>query len=532
MRIGRLATLVGMLALIGASITAPAGARGERGAMPRARTDVRIDVHGHGVSGTTSGYRSSLQAPRTSARPASPLAPSSAAAKPTASAPVSIFGFNAIPQIEEFWPSDSTGAVGNTFFVTAVNSRYAVWNLDGTPAIVPTLLDTIVPDDDGMDLLFDPKVVYDPYNDTFVLAYLAQSDGPRGSLIVIVAIPDATADQTATWCPTVIPGDQITTDAAQWADYPSLGFDGDRVVVSTNQFTFPSSKGSFSYAQLISFPKASLYDCSQTASGTAFTGTQTLNQDGSPAFTIQPAQTAGSTPTRQFLLSFEGPGRSSFLTVWRLAETATGLKLKKGTVFTGRTRRPPLGTQGGGSLTDADTWWETGANLRLVNAFYDSDLNGLYAAHAVAKNLGPDPLTGGYLESVARWYEVVPASRLGNSFINRKGTVGQAETDAGWPVVATDGSGNLFMTYSRGSEPLGEFISAWSAEIVPGSTTAVSTLLVPGVAVHDSRPGFERWGDYNGINRDPVDPSRIAMVNQFADLDSAWQQTVNVVTHG
>lgn len=521
---------MGTLALIGASIAAPAGARGERRAMPRARTDVRIDVHGRGLSGTTNRYRSSLQAPRTSARPASPLAPSSAAARPTASAPVSIFGFNAIPQIEGFEPSDSTGAVGNTFYVTAVNTRYAVWNLDGTQALAPTLLDTIVPGDDGLDL-FDPKVVYDPYNDTFVLAYLAQSDAPRGSLIVVVAIPDATADQTSTWCPTVIPGDQITTDAAQWADYPTLGFDGDRVVVSTNQFTFPSSRGSFSYAQLISFPKASLYDCSQPLTVTAFAGTQTQNQDGSRAFTIQPAQTAGSFATRQFMLSFEGPGRFSFLTVWRLADTATGLKLKKGTVFTGRTRRPPFGTQGGGSLTNTDTWWDTG-DQRLVNAFYDSDLNGLYAAHVVAKNLGPDPLTGGYLESVARWYEVVPASRLGNSFISRKGTVGQAETDAGWPVVATDGSGNLFMTYSRGSEPLGEFISAWSAEIVPGSTTAVSTLLVPGVAVHDSKPGPERWGDYNGINRDPVDPSLITMVNQFADLGSAWQQTVNVVTHG
>jgi hypothetical protein len=191
----------------------------------------------------------------------------------------------------------------------------------------------------------------------------------------------------------------------------------------------------------------------------------------------------------------------------------------------------PPGTQGGGSETDPDTWWDTG-DLRLINAFYDSDLNGLYAAHVVAKNLGPDTVTGGYLESVARWYEVLPASRLADSVLNRKGVIGQAETDAGWPVVATDGSGNLFVTYSRGSEPLGEFISAWAAEIVPGSTAAVSTLLVPGVALHDSLNGLERWGDYNGINRDPADPSRIAMVNQIATAGSTWQQTVNVVAHG
>lgn len=530
MKLGRLAASMGILALIGAMMAAPAGARVDAGAMPAARTNVRIDVHGHGVSGTTSRYRSSLQAPRTSARPASATSPPSGTTAPTPSAPVSLLGFAGIPDLGLFSPSDTTGALGATFFVTAVNTEYAVWHLDGTQALAPTDLDTIETATNGLDL-FDPKVVYDPYNDTFVLAYLAQRDAPRGSFIVLVAIPDATADQTSTWCPTAIPGDEITTDAEQWADYPALGFDGDRVVVSTNQFTFPSSHGSFSYAQLISFPKTSLYDCSQPLTGTAFAGTKTQNQDGSRAFTIQPAQTVGATATRQFMLSFEGPGRDSYLTVWRLTQAATGLKLKKGTIFTGKVKPAPPGTQGGGSLTDGDTFWDPG-DLRLINAFYDSDRNGLYAAHPVFKNLGPDTVTGGYPESVVRWYEVLPAGRLGDSVLSRKGTVGQAETDAGWPAVATDDAGNLFVTYNRASEPLGEFISAWAAEIAPGSTTAVSTLLVAGTAVHDSLNGLERWGDFNGINRDPVHPSYIAMVNQVAIAGSRWQQTVNVVTHG
>jgi hypothetical protein len=533
MKLGRLVASMGILALIGAMLAAPAGARGDAVAMPAARTNVRIDMHGHGVSGTTSRYRSSLQRPRSSARPSTATGSSRRTAAPASSAPVSLLGFAGIPDRGRFDPSDSTGALGATFFVTAVNTDYAVWHLDGTPALAPADLDTIEPDTDGLDL-FDPKIVYDTYNSMFVLAYLAKSDAQKASFVVLVAIPDATADQTSTWCPSVIPGDQITTDAAQFADYPALGFDGDRVVVSTNQFTFPSWHGSFSYAQLLTFPKTSLYDCSQTLTETAFSGTKTQNQDGSPAFTIQPAQTVGAIATRQFMLSFEGPGRDSYLTVWRLAEVATGLKLKKATVPTGKMKPAPLGTQGGGSLTDRNTWWDTG-DIRLINAFYDSDLNGLYAAHVVAKNLGPDPVTGGYLESVVRWYEVLPAGRLADSVLSRKGVIGQAETDAGWPVVATDGSGNLFVTYSRGSEPLGEFISAWAAEIVPGSTAAVSTLLVPGVAVHDSVSGFERWGDYNGINRDPADPSRIAMVNQIATAGSTgseWQQTVNVVAHG
>jgi hypothetical protein len=197
---------------------------------------------------------------------------------------------------------------------------------------------------------------------------------------------------------------------------------------------------------------------------------------------------------------------------------------------TGRTHPAPPGTQGEGSLTNNDTWWDTG-DLRLINAFYDADRSALYAAHVVGRDLGPDTVTGGYPESVIRWYEVLPASRLVDSVLNRKGIVGQAETDAGWPTVATDASGNLFITYSRASEPLDEFLSAWAAEIVPGSTSATTMLLRAGTAVHNAGSGLERWGDYTGINRDPIDPNLIAMVNQIATPGSAWQQTVNVVTH-
>ena len=57
-------------------------------------------------------------------------------------------------------------------------------------------------------------------------------------------------------------------------------------------------------------------------------------------------------------------------------------------------------------------------------------------------------------------------------------------------------------------------------------------LLRAGTAVHNAGSGLERWGDYTGINRDPLDPNLIAMVNQIATPESAWQQTVNVVTHG
>lgn len=518
------------LALVTALIAAPAAADGgSAGTAPRVRRDVQATLHGEGSRTGYPGYASSRSGAFTRGSRLPVVAGASRSGTPTASTPSSVFSFDAIPQIEGFEPSDTSGALGDHWFFTTVNTRFALWTLSGVQQIAPTLVESLVPDDDGFDV-FDPKVVYDPYDHTFVMVYLATRDAPRGSLIVITSIPDATADQQATWCPTVIHGDQVPTDVAQWADYPSLGFSDDRVTVSTNQFKFPTSNGAFSYAQVLSFPKTSLYDCSQTLTFDMLAGSATQNVDGSQAFSIQPAQTAGAPTSDQFMLSFSGPGRSSALTAWRIRPTATGLVLKKVEMSTGRTKFAPPGTQGGGSLTNSDTWWDTG-DMRLINAFYDADRNALYAAHVVGRDLGPDTVTGGYPESVIRWYEVLPASKLPNSVLNRKGTIGQAETDAGWPTVATDASGNLFINYSRASQPLGEFLSAWSAEVLPGSTADVSTLLRAGTAFHDVLTGIERWGDYTGISRDPVDPSRIAMVNQIATPGSAWQQTVDVVTH-
>lgn len=76
----------------------------------------------------------------------------------------------------------------------------------------------------------------------------------------------------------------------------------------------------------------------------------------------------------------------------------------------------------------------------------------------------------------------------------------------------------------------------WVAEILPGATSAAVAELVPGTARLEALAGVERWGDYNAVNRDPVDPAFVAMVNQYAASDGVgptanWQQTVDVVGH-
>jgi len=525
---GTIATAA-LLALGFALLASPATAGRDGDADRQVRWARPLAVVGDPVSRVTLGRRSSLSA-LTAGRPAIANGSGAIAAGLEARVPSALGGFDAIGDIDGATPADPTGAMGGSWFLTAVNTSFALFDLAGSPVLGPSDLDSVDPKLAGA-FVFDPKVVYDQYHDTFVMVFLVQEDSPRTSLIVITTIPDATAGDPSSWCTTILPGDQVPGDGAQWADYPGLGYSADRVTIATNQFTFPSVAGSFRYAQVLSFTKASLYDCSTDLVGTAFSGSQTENTDGSPAFTLQPAQTVGGPETDQFLLSFEPRGRDSFLTLWRLRPSDTGVGIKKVTLFTGAVRAPFPATQGGVSdLFDSEFWWDPG-DYRLVNAFHDADRNELFAAQAIRKNLKPDTVTGGYIEAAVRWYEVNPAPRLKNSVISRKGVVGEPEVEMGWPVVASDGSGNLFIAFSRASGVTGEFLSAWVAEVPPSSTNANSILLAPGQGVYDVSNGPERWGDYNGIGRSPADPSSVATVNQYATAFNAFQQTVSLVQH-
>jgi len=533
----RSVSLLALLVVVGLVIV-PGGTRAEVRARTRQRTSSPPTAYGPPVPVTVRGVVAVRET--SSPRPAtfgsdrttwtSRTSPNPTSMPSSASLPSSTFGFDAIPRIGPSWPGDPTGAVGDDWFFTAVNTSYALYDPTGVASVGPDALGGLFRLPSGTQL-FDPKVVYDPYDETFVMVYLGLNDRLERSWILVVTIPNATADDPATWCGSQIDADRTKGDGKQWAEYPGLGFDADRVTITSNQFDFAGS--AFRSAQILSFPKPRLYDCTQEVTFATFTGNDTTDPDGSTAFTIQPATTAGgSNPRAQFLLSFED-GKPNFVVVWRIKRTTNGVRLARGAVKVARAPIAPYATQGKGSLTNEDTWWDPG-DLRFVNAFYDADLNRVYSAHVVAKDLKPDPTTKGYLESAVRWYEVRPAANLKFSDVTRTGIVGTPETDAGWPVLATDATGDLFVTYSRASKPLGEFLSAWVAEIDPGSTVADLLELAPGEARMEAVKGVERWGDYNGISRDPVAGAYVAVVNQYAKSDGGvstvdWQQTVDAV---
>jgi hypothetical protein len=146
--------------------------------------------------------------------------------------------------------------------------------------------------------------------------------------------------------------------------------------------------------------------------------------------------------------------------VWRIQERRRGgLTLARDAVGVARTRSAPLGTQKDGSPTcrPITHCWDPG-DLRLVTAFYDAARDRLYTSHSVRQDVAAGD---GYLEAVARWYEIDP-SPVKRSTVTRRGDLGVFGRDAGWASVVTDAAGNLFVNYNRaGAAAGGEYLSGW-----------------------------------------------------------------------
>jgi hypothetical protein len=439
--------------------------------------------------------------------------------------------FDGVPDLANASPGDPTGALGITHHLAAVNVHMAFYDRAGTPLFTPKRLRSLDPGLPARVIDFDPKVVYDSYRQVFMLVFASRSTNK--SFLSLVVIPEGSEATQADWCVLHMSGDQVGGNGRQLADYPMLGFTANRVTLTTNQFDYTSAPavGRFRYVQIVSFRKANLYNCDvDTVPIEVFGRRHTRDPDGSRAFTIVPAISEGGAPTTQFMTSMDFNGSTGKLVLWRLKpRTGGGLRLHRVIVSSGTMSFPPFGLQCGGAPGQSNRWWDTG-DLRLTTGFWDNDLGRMYTATAIAGNIG-----GGAVESVIRWWEIDPAPTLGNSTIDRRGTVGEVGRDAAWPSVATDGDGKLWLNYARaGIAGADECLSAYAAVVQVGATAASTILFRSGEARYEFASGIERWGDYTAISRDPLDPTTMAAYGAYALDDGPgptpfWQQVVTTL---
>lgn len=136
-------------------------------------------------------------------------------------------------------PPDMGGAVSSDYVVESINTQVIVFNRTGTVLTAVSLAGFFssigtVPD------VFDPHVLFDNYQQRWIITAAANRISPTSGLVVGVS---NTADPTGTWNRFFIDAD--ATDLA-WLDFPMMGLNKNWIAISGN--LYPARTGGITAA--------------------------------------------------------------------------------------------------------------------------------------------------------------------------------------------------------------------------------------------------------------------------------------------
>lgn len=166
-------------------------------------------------------------------------------------------------------PPDTMGAVGLDKIISFVNNNLVVQD-KATGSVLSLVGITSFFSSTGATGVFDPRALYDPYNNRWILAATAGAQTANSS--VIVGVSDSSDPQgTFTLFRFIVgcaPGSPGCNAAGGWADFPMLGFNKNWLVVAWNNFTINTLAFTDGRALVIDYPTAR----TGTANATIFTG--------------------------------------------------------------------------------------------------------------------------------------------------------------------------------------------------------------------------------------------------------------------
>jgi len=396
-------------------------------------------------------------------------------------------------------PPDPIIAAGPNHLMPLVNRDFAIFDKTGNnlkQIHAPDWFAAVAPGNNA----FDPKVVYDHFDDRWVMVWLAVNTSNQTSNILVSVSDDS--DPNGTWCNWALPGNQNgSTVVSNWSDYQGLGFDENAVYVVPNQFSF---SGGFDYAKIRILPKTTLYD--GTCPAITFTDFWDLrdpaNTGGQNAkvFTVRPAVTFG-TPGTEYLINDSPFVSGTFMTLWEITDPLSASPGLTGTnVATTARDIPPDADQLGGSTVLIDVGGPRVRNLVFRNG-------SVWTAHSVAD------ATGQFARARYVRIDVTGPSVLEDVSFG---------VDGCWlyyPAVTADLNNNMTMVYTRSCTD--EYASVrYTGRTAADPGLQPSAELKAGEANYEiavGNPPRNRWGDYSGVAVDPAAPDRIWVFGEYAE---------------
>jgi hypothetical protein len=143
--------------------------------------------------------------------------------------PAPTVNFQGLADNNATWPPDTDGCVGPNHVVTMLNTQVRIQDRSGNTNSTTSLLSWWQSRISGISVVFDPRILYDPYSQRWIA--VATANPSTGSAILISV--STSNDPTGSW---YTYGWYVDTSGYAWADFPTAGFNRDKIVISWNYF--------------------------------------------------------------------------------------------------------------------------------------------------------------------------------------------------------------------------------------------------------------------------------------------------------
>ena len=376
---------------------------------------------------------------------------------------------------------------------------------------------------------YDPKVLYDHYQDRFLLVTLEREESGQNpdpgniSKIFLAVSKDGTPDSVtnADWYYHEIEAKRNIEGIEYFADYPGFELDEEAVYITANMFPFPDTTDD---------NKTRLWIIDKGIAAGFYNGQSASVKDYDPyatqgiATTTMPALVYGpngaGTGVGTYLVSYNGltDYTDEFIQVVKVNNPLGTPTFDQNYVSMGDIENlvgSPLPELMDAPQRNADIPIEVN-DRRVLDCVWRDDV--LWLTTTINPNSGPD-----YGQTTAHWVKI---STAGTPDLIDQGNIGGEDiatnTYTYFPSVAVNSSGDVVFGFSASADSIyaGAYVTGRQSGDSPG-TVKQSATVRSGMDYYirtfgDPASKPNRWGDYSGACIDPTDDDIFWIFNQYA----------------
>ena len=404
--------------------------------------------------------------------------------------------FNAIDDAGNVIPPDVGGQIGPNHVMTTLNGT-GVRISSRTGTVISTVTLNAFFATVGTPSTFDPKVMYDPFNNRWIVVACGNAVSANSALLVGIS---ANNDPTGSW---QLYSLDVDGTNATWFDYPSIGFNKDWVVIGGNMFTVASN--SFSTGKVFIYKKADLY------AGVLSPSVTVINSGAGlcPAITYD-----NSLSTMYLVQSVNGNSNGNgFIALYNISG-AVGSEVLSGATFIST---PNTWSFSGGSnfapQSGTANKVATGDH-RIQKTIYRN--GSIWTTHTVFLPAAAPT------KSAAQWWQLSTAGAL-----LQRGRIedGSGENFFAFPSIDVNKNNDVMIgcaKFSATTFPSACYSIRMAAD--PINTFQSDFVYKAGQANYFKTFGgsTNRWGDYTSVSVDPNDDMNFWTVQEYAKTGNFW----------